>query len=168
MLLTVPPRFLFQSLLCWIMVCKSATPMRTKMAKFSFNPCYVGLWSVSEIVLSEDDRGWLFQSLLCWIMVCKVSIVPSWPFVYNLFQSLLCWIMVCKMELRPIVYDPDTMFQSLLCWIMVCKKSSYERKYADLLFQSLLCWIMVCKLGALENHTSRLCVSILVMLDYGL
>ena len=37
----------------------------------SFNPCYVGLWSVRFVADPEDGENTMFQSLLCWIMVCK-------------------------------------------------------------------------------------------------
>ena len=37
----------FQSLLCWIMVCKMRTGWSWRRASTRFNPCYVGLWSVS-------------------------------------------------------------------------------------------------------------------------
>ena len=37
----------FQSLLCWIMVCKSQPFTSRELKGISFNPCYVGLWSVS-------------------------------------------------------------------------------------------------------------------------
>ena len=36
-----------------------------------FNPCYVGLWSVSNMDLQTAFQMVGFQSLLCWIMVCK-------------------------------------------------------------------------------------------------
>ena len=36
-----------------------------------FNPCYVGLWSVRAALFLPADHHELFQSLLCWIMVCK-------------------------------------------------------------------------------------------------
>ena len=36
-----------------------------------FNPCYVGLWSVSDDEGSGGVDDYVFQSLLCWIMVCK-------------------------------------------------------------------------------------------------
>ena len=38
---------LFQSLLCWIMVCKTALSSVLELEVQRFNPCYVGLWSVS-------------------------------------------------------------------------------------------------------------------------
>ena len=44
---TSPKPMRFQSLLCWIMVCKTLKPKPPKYPKRSFNPCYVGLWSVS-------------------------------------------------------------------------------------------------------------------------
>jgi len=44
---------MFQSLLCWIMVCKSVA-------------------HIDDVLLLV-----VFQSLLCWIMVCK-SICPAW------------------------------------------------------------------------------------------
>jgi len=87
----------FQSLLCWIMVCKRLTECLRNAIFRSFNPCYVGLWSVSSF------RGWLlskqdvFQSLLCWIMVCKYLLKKS-IIANTMFQSLLCWIMVCKTQ----------------------------------------------------------------------
>jgi len=61
----------------------------------SFNPCYVGLWSVSPSHFDEYLAEWLFQSLLCWIMVCKRESGRD-MFALVQFQSLLCWIMVCK------------------------------------------------------------------------
>ena len=63
---------LFQSLLCWIMVCKTTTTSCSNTTAFCFNPCYVGLWSVR--VKDKKDRTGEseFQSLLCWIMVCKL------------------------------------------------------------------------------------------------
>jgi len=53
------------------MVCKTA--VQTGFADWSirFNPCYVGLWSVSEQEIREKGWKYSFQSLLCWIMVCK-------------------------------------------------------------------------------------------------
>ena len=62
---------MFQSLLCWIMVCK--------------------LFDKHRLLI---DPKW-FQSLLCWIMVCKgYQLKLSKQDI--MFQSLLCWIMVCK------------------------------------------------------------------------
>ena len=133
----------FQSLLCWIMVCKTAYPHLPKPSSTGFNPCYVGLWSVSDCLEALRNLPDKFQSLLCWIMVCKYAITS------------LC--------------GGDIQFQSLLCWIMVCKKHPSIHKLADVFgFQSLLCWIMVCKerLRQYRRHCGR--VSILVMLDYGL
>jgi len=39
--------------------------------RYGFNPCYVGLWSVSSCFHSDMPLFISFQSLLCWIMVCK-------------------------------------------------------------------------------------------------
>ena len=39
----------FQSLLCWIMVCKYPVGAIHNITNISFNPCYVGLWSVSAL-----------------------------------------------------------------------------------------------------------------------
>jgi len=36
----------FQSLLCWIMVCKGTWGTTVDVVSGCFNPCYVGLWSV--------------------------------------------------------------------------------------------------------------------------
>ena len=158
---------MFQSLLCWIMVCKG-----TSLA----NPL---------------DRL-LFQSLLCWIMVCKrVAIIMGGSMLG--FQSLLCWIMVCKTVSSVLFsvimrcFNPcyvglwsvrdcqhpngrlDKWFQSLLCWIMVCKFGLHEVYLVPYFsFQSLLCWIMVCKQVRRPHSGWRAGVSILVMLDYGL
>ena len=44
----MPPPVLapFQSLLCWIMVCKAIGTGDVYITLHGFNPCYVGLWSV--------------------------------------------------------------------------------------------------------------------------
>ena len=64
----------FQSLLCWIMVCKGkGTPTGNARSR-SFNPCYVGLWSVRKVEQDFLFKSLLFQSLLCWIMVCKSQV----------------------------------------------------------------------------------------------
>ena len=39
---------MFQSLLCWIMVCKRASNPGRMCLEVGFNPCYVGLWSVRQ------------------------------------------------------------------------------------------------------------------------
>ena len=43
-----------------------------------FNPCYVGLWSVSVPPANPLTLLYEFQSLLCWIMVCKVALADWW------------------------------------------------------------------------------------------
>jgi len=48
---------MFQSLLCWIMVCKLGYEIADD-ATSCFNPCYVGLWSVSlERLGGNGDPG---------------------------------------------------------------------------------------------------------------
>jgi len=150
------------------MVCKYPGSHSGIVQPYSFNPCYVGLWSVSSLPIRPMRCWYMFQSLLCWIMVCKL--LPKATIRWALkFQSLLCWIMVCK---SPTLVAPcmALQFQSLLCWIMVCKwycvichmarPPGFNPCYVGLwsvrtgspkdylyskLFQSLLCWIMVCK-----------------------
>ena len=137
------------------------------MSISSFNPCYVGLWSVSPEMQGFFNDHHMFQSLLCWIMVCKFWIGKIKTFGI-MFQSLLCWIMVCKLfDKHRLLIDPKW-FQSLLCWIMVCKGYQLKLSKQDIMFQSLLCWIMVCKPFERKVFTGYLMVSILVMLDYGL
>ena len=85
----------FQSLLCWIMVCKWKKYPGQQGINGGFNPCYVGLWSVSFLRPPGPPRIRWFQSLLCWIMVCKIQHGGD-GMKGRMFQSLLCWIMVCK------------------------------------------------------------------------
>jgi len=76
---------LFQSLLCWIMVCKNEAQALESPRCPRFNPCYVGLWSVRTLKLPEVDMLQRFQSLLCWIMVCKSIPDPDYfvPACFN-------------------------------------------------------------------------------------
>ena len=61
----------------------------------SFNPCYVGLWSVS---ISHEPPVACHKCFNpCYVGLWSVSEVlfPVNPLLLP-FQSLLCWIMVCK------------------------------------------------------------------------
>ncbi len=184
-------RDLFQSLLCWIMVCKLQLGMLPKAIYFEFQSLLCWIMVCKDILGNRWLNTPWFQSLLCWIMVCKPFVtgrrmaaakcfnpcyVGLWSvsgevhhihIVHAKFQSLLCWIMVCKMVLgERSCYVAK--FQSLLCWIMVCKRLGFSPDADVSGFQSLLCWIMVCKRYFLFLVTDELLVSILVMLDYGL
>ena len=109
-----------------------------------FNPCYVGLWSVR--IFSALKHSFASGFNPCYVGLWSVSEVlfPVNPLLLP-FQSLLCWIMVCKNIKAHTERIMPIMFQSLLCWIMVCKKSLSLILLRGNLFQSLLCWIMVCK-----------------------
>jgi len=134
--------FLFQSLLCWIMVCKTLTQRPPSKIPVSFNPCYVGLWSVRELSLRAVADHCLFQSLLCWIMVCKKH-GPECLAVVKSFNP--CYVGL---------------------WSV--RRTKYNSRDSCQAFQSLLCWIMVCKTTPTTPFIFVKAVSILVMLDYGL
>jgi len=109
----------FQSLLCWIMVCKQADPFPSLLCIESFNPCYVGLWSVRIDKKAIPLRGNLFQSLLCWIMVCK-TIYCQEKLSAKSFNP--CYVGLWSVSGRGQIQGVEnSRFQSLLCWIMVCK-----------------------------------------------
>ena len=138
---------MFQSLLCWIMVCKLtffglaflaltcfnpcyvglwSVRVSTVFGGFClacFNPCYVGLWSVSWLEKLLECLFSLFQSLLCWIMVCKPERLTI-PIRSGTLSFNPCYVGLWSVSLRfhPLIHPPAIEFQSLLCWIMVCKK----------------------------------------------
>ena len=61
----------------------------------SFNPCYVGLWSVSLVALTVNLIFLGFNP--CYVGLWSVrGLDNSKHPIYPRFQSLLCWIMVCK------------------------------------------------------------------------
>ena len=120
----------FQSLLCWIMVCKTAYPHLPKPSSTGFNPCYIGLWSVSDCLEALRNLPDKFQSLLCWIMVCKYAITS------------LC--------------GGDIQFQSLLCWIMVCKKHPSIHKLADV-FGKKAIGDVVCDYSTTAIYNLKIC-----------
>ena len=113
---------LFQSLLCWIMVCKDEEMMKLLEEKVGFNPCYVGLWSVRALIMTFVKIGICFNPCYVGLWSVRQDHTPSvdirtrfnpcyvglWSvrisscvvvFIHNMFQSLLCWIMVCKIFL---------------------------------------------------------------------
>ena len=109
----------------------------------SFNPCYVGLWSVRFLPFSGRFGNRCFNP--CYVGLWSVSRhLTRSSLAFNTFQSLLCWIMVCKIYGEKHFRQAIT-FQSLLCWIMVCKWGFFCLGRRFITFQSLLCWIMVCK-----------------------
>ena len=159
---------MFQSLLCWIMVCKVQNESGTAKTIMRFNPCYVGLWSVRAAAWSPAcGAGQCFNP--CYVGLWSVSLQNPGAFyqVYE-FQSLLCWIMVCKLML--IVDYQWTIFGFNPCyvglWSVRCWLSPVWSAFPR--FQSLLCWIMVCKHWLTYPTPAWASVSILVMLDYGL
>ena len=166
----VPPRGgrtrLFQSLLCWIMVCKAWASWLSWADDVSFNPCYVGLWSVRP--RSVRLTICLFGFNPCYVGLWSVSCVDVWRAVRPIgFQSLLCWIMVCK-TLTPSV--PTTALSFNPCYVGLWSVRMFDQMtlLKVLKFQSLLCWIMVCKFTDPAFSVKKIFVSILVMLDYGL
>ena len=54
----------FQSLLCWIMVCKMGRTRWRGLSRDCFNPCYVGLWSVSLLTYGQMEIGFLVSILV--------------------------------------------------------------------------------------------------------
>jgi len=135
---------MFQSLLCWIMVCKILQKPIKGAGSRGFNPCYVGLWSVRPSSLRGLTTIESFNP--CYVGLWSVrfcnqgndfplrSFNPCYVGLWSVsvshisrcsscggFQSLLCWIMVCKDITRKLDPSEVRVFQSLLCWIMVCK-----------------------------------------------
>ena len=133
----------FQSLLCWIMVCKYSTAKSPEGMFLCFNPCYVGLWSVRS------------KRMMC---------IP----LIHLFQSLLCWIMVCKSSSRSTLLTMSSSFNPCYVGLWSVRPLNPTYNLTPYKFQSLLCWIMVCKSAPPPCFWRCKPVSILVMLDYGL
>jgi len=189
------PAIKFQSLLCWIMVCKAVVLSSVSPPNTSFNPCYVGLWSVSRSIRHSRFMSGSTCFNPCYVGLWSVRPESSPIIAKPKFSFNPCYVGLWSVSavVPPIVRLPST-FQSLLCWIMVCKTVGSATVCGMILprFQSLLCWIMVCKPTALsylndqisfnpcyvglwsvsssaDNPSSKtMPVSILVMLDYGL
>ena len=110
-------RFMFQSLLCWILYYDKSKPNR-------------------DILLIS------FQSLLCWILYYD-TVSSLHPLAICVFQSLLCWILYYDLGFSLSITKSLSMFQSLLCWILYYDiVLDTPSEYIISPFQSLLCWIL--------------------------
>ena len=108
----------------------------------SFNPCYVGLWSVSTHYAAAGRSKSGFNP--CYVGLWSVSRVGnSGTAPSDCFNP--CYVGL---------------------WSVSCDHA--DQGDGQFEFQSLLCWIMVCKSSSPVSSVSTSAVSILVMLDYGL
>ena len=134
----------FQSLLCWIMVCKSRDHNRNISITISFNPCYVGLWSVSGYCGGIAALTIGFNP--CYVGLWSVRNPPAvdWP-ACSSFNP--CYVGLWSVSSPPCPIWGVAFYRFNPCYVGLWSVSRMFSAYLadEIAFQSLLCWIMVCK-----------------------
>ena len=157
----------FQSLLCWIMVCKNV-PNAWKLGRIlRFNPCYVGLWSVRQAVGSDLEYPLRFNPCYVGLWSVRTS-ACTYNFIDPGFNP--CYVGLWSVSPRFCVFSlvASVGFNPCYVGLWSVRHRQIPGYRPRLGFQSLLCWIMVCKGQRVGVCRLTIPVSILVMLDYGL
>jgi len=155
---------LFQSLFYWISLCDLSFILVFLLIILSFNPCFIGLASVTLTLHRITSPTVGFQSLFYWISLCDFCICNVVR-KHSRFQSLFYWISLCDFNACMRALSSCICFNPCFIGLASVTGTCNSGCETDVRFQSLFYWISLCDRCLWDLSRHFLSVSILVLLD---